>query len=144
MKYFIKSTLLLSLVFLSSITSHAVENGDDYEKTKMCIENFIKCELTRSDAVDHFNGQPFRIIMINLFDAIQEGDLLIVTGAVKCWVVDRYETLFIAVGVKQLMTYEKVYYYLVRKTDFTILTTELMNYPYKERCRWDRYWIDLK
>ncbi len=109
----------------------------------MCFENFIKCELTRTDAEDHFKGKAFKIIMINLFDAVYEGDILIATGAVKCWVQDRYETLFVAVGVKELMAFEKVYYYLIRRADFTILATELMNYPYKERCRWDRYWINF-
>ncbi len=144
MKYFIQTSIFLYFLSIFPIASHAIDNGDNYEKTKKCFENFATCELNRSDALDHFDGKPFKIIMINFFDAVQEGDLLIVTGAVKCWVDGKYENLFIAVGVRELMGYEKVYYYLVRKKDFITLATELMNYPYKERCRWDRYWIDIK
>lgn len=144
MNYFIRPALFLYLFFLFPIAVCAMENLDKYEKTKMSFENFIKCELTRTDAEDHFKGESFEIVMINMFDAVTEGDILIITGALKCWVTDRYETLFVAVGIKELMGYEKVYYYLTRRTNFTILATELMNYPYKERCKWDRYWIDLK
>lgn len=138
------SAMLAYLCFSLFIPSHAMADLDQYQETKMSFRNFITCEWTRSDPVDHFNGKPFKIVMINMFDAIHEGNILIVTGAVKSWVVDRYETLFVAVGVKELMDYEKVYYYLVRDSEFTILATELMNYPYNERCLWQRYWIDLK
>ncbi|SLM30039.1 conserved exported hypothetical protein [Desulfamplus magnetovallimortis] len=151
MKSFIKKVILLTVILsISNIMlsisniSNAMEMNDEYVKTKMCFENFIRCELTRTDAEDHFKGKSFKIIMINLFDALYEGDILIATGAVKCWVEDHFEILFIAVGVKELMGQEKVYYYLTRKNDFQILATELMNFPYKERCPWDRYWLNLK
>ncbi|MBF0230825.1 MAG: hypothetical protein HQK63_14750 [Desulfamplus sp.] len=116
---------------------------EDSEKTKQCYENFMKCELTRTDADDHFNGKPFKIIMINLFSVVREGDIVIITGAVNCWVVDKYEKLYVAVGVKKVLDNEQVSYYVVRKKDFSILATELMNYPYKERCQWRQYWLDL-
>lgn len=114
-----------------------------YEEIKMCFENFIRCELTRTDAHDYFNGKSFEISMINLFDAVQEGEMLIVTGAVKCTVDGQYITLYTAVGVKPLLGRDKVFYFLVKKNDFSILATELARYPYKERCPWSRYWVDL-
>lgn len=64
------------------------------------------------------------------------GDILIVTGAVDCFVQDKHVTLFVAVGVRTLMGREKVDFLVVRKEDFTILATELMGYPYKECCTW--------
>lgn len=133
---------ILSFWVISSAFSYEAEE-DMYEKRRMSYENFIKCELTRTDADDHFSGRPFKIVMINLFNIVREGDILIVTGAVNCWVVDKYETLFVALGVKKVLDYEKVSYYVARKKDFSIIATELMNYPYKERCQWTQYWLDL-
>lgn len=133
---------ILSFWVISSAFSYEAEE-DMYEKRRMSYENFIKCELTRTDADDHFSGRPFKIVMINLFNVVREGDILIVTGAVNCWVVDKYETLFVALGVKKVLDYEKVSYYVARKKDFSIIATELMNYPYKERCQWTQYWLDL-
>lgn len=115
----------------------------DYERTRMSFVNFVRCELTRTNAKNHFNGKPFEITMINLFDVIQEGELLILTGAVDCFVEKKHEILYVAVGVKTLMANEKVSYFVVRKEDFSILATELMKYPYKERCGWSQYWIDV-
>ncbi len=131
---------LLSFQAISYATS---SEDDSYERTRMCYENFMKCELTRTDADDHFSGNPFKIVMINLFSVVKEGDILIVSGAVNCWVVDKYETLFVTLGIKKVLDYEKVSYYVVRKRDFSIIATELMNYPYKERCQWAQYWLDL-
>lgn len=133
---------ILSFWVISSAFSYEAEE-DMYEKRRMSYENFIKCELTRTDADDHFSGRPFKIVMINLFNVVREGDILILTGAVNCWVVDKYETLFVALGVKKVLDYEKVSYYVARKKDFSIIATELMNYPYKERCQWTQYWLDL-
>ena len=115
----------------------------EYERTRMCFANFIRCELTRTNAIDRFMGKPFEITMINLFDAVHEGDLLIAAGAVDCFVEKKYERLYVAVGVKSLMGREKVSYFVVRTKDFAILATELMKYPYKERCGWTQYWIDI-
>ena len=130
---------LLSFWVIPALSSEE----DGYEKTRMSYENFIKCELSRTDADDHFDGKPFKIVMINLFNVVREGDILIFTGAVNCWVVDKYETLFLALGVKKVLDYEKVSYYTVRKKDFSIIATELMNYPYKERCQWTQYWLNI-
>ena len=119
-------------------------NETDYRGTNMRFSNFLRCELTRVDAPDYFNGQPFKITEINMFDVKNEGDLKIITGTVKCWVVNRFETLFAAVGVKQLLGHEKVYYLLIKKHDFSVLATQLEKYPYKERCAWLRYSMDVR
>ncbi len=144
------------MIFSRRITSFAVlyifmmsavsgVNGADgrFSQHFNCFKNFINCEFTRSDAVDYFKGEPHKIVMINFFDAVNEGDILIVTGAVKFWVKDRHETLFVALGIKTLFGHDKVSYFVARKTDFSIMATELINYPYKERCAWSQYWIDL-
>ena len=133
---------VLYIFMMTSATG--VDGADgDFSEHFNCFKNFINCEFTRSDAVDYFKGEPCKIVMINFFDAVNEGDILIITGAVKFWVKDRYETLFVALGVKNLFGYDKVSYFLARKTDFSIIATELINYPYKERCPWSQYWIDL-
>ena len=146
MKYFLQAILLFSLSFISlpSFALSDIESSDEYERLKNSFSNFITCELTRSDPVDYFNGKQYKVIVVNLFDAVDEGDIRIVSGSVKCWVENKYEMMYIAVGLKKLMGKEKVYYFVARHSDFEILATELMNYPYKERCQWDRYWIDLK
>lgn len=147
MKYLSIIFVLLSntLLFLpSSYAMSDIESGDAYERIKSSFNNFVTCELSRSDKVDHFDGKPYKVIVVNLYDAVYEGDILIVTGSVKCWVEGQFKMLYLAVGLKKLLGKEKVYYFAVRKTDFDILATELMNYPYKERCQWERYWIDLK
>ncbi|MBF0412681.1 MAG: hypothetical protein HQK70_08215 [Desulfamplus sp.] len=138
--------LLCCLTILSFwVISPALSFDEEqmYEKTRVCYENFIKCELTRTDADEHFDGKPFKIVMINLFSVVREGDLLIVTGAVNCWVVDKHEKLFVALGIRKVLDHEQVSYYVVRKKDFSTTATELMNYPYKERCEWRQYWLDL-
>ncbi len=145
-KYFLQAGLFLSLSLrLSPLFALSdIESSDEYERIKNSFRNFITCELTRSDPVDYFNGKLYKVIVVNLFDAVDEGDIRIVSGSVKCWVENRYEMMYLAVGLKKLMGKEKVYYFVARNSDFEILATELMNYPYKERCQWDRYWIDLK
>ncbi|MEA2059452.1 MAG: hypothetical protein U9P10_02800 [Thermodesulfobacteriota bacterium] len=140
-KFFLVLLIMAGLTGLFSGSGRCGQAG--YEEIKMCFHNFIRCELTRTDAQDYFNGKSFEINMINLFDAVQEGDMLIATGAVKCAVDDQYVTLYTAVGVKPLLGSDKVFYFLVRKNDFSILATELARYPYKERCPWSRYWVDL-
>ncbi len=125
-------------------TGTVLSNETDYKGISMKFKNFLQCELTRVDAPDYFNGKPFKITAINMFDVKNEGDLTIVTGMVKCWVVNRFETLFAAVGVKQLLGHEKVYYLLIKKQDFSILATQLGKYPYKERCAWSRYSMDVR
>ncbi|MBF0211182.1 MAG: hypothetical protein HQK68_09885 [Desulfamplus sp.] len=142
--YKLLKVLCCCLTLLSFWSIPALSDEEDgYEKIKMCYENFMKCELTRTDADDHFDGKPFKIVMINLFSVVREGDILIFTGAVNCWVVDKHEMLFVALGVKKVLDYEKVSYYVVRKENFSIIATELMNYPYKERCQWTQYWLNL-
>lgn len=104
--------------------------------------NFIRCELTRTSALDLFEGKPFKITMIDLFDVQEESGLKIVTGAVQCFVGQKHKTLYAAVGVKPVMEKEQVLYFSIRKKDFSILATELIRFPYKERCGWGQYWID--
>lgn len=114
----------------------------DFRKEEMSFKNFITCELTRTDAFDHFSGKPFKISMIDLFDVWMESDIKIVTGAVQCFVEDHYRTLYAAVGIVKTLDKEQVAYYTIRTKDFSLLATELMRYPYKERCDWLEYWID--
>ena len=109
----------------------------------MGFKNFITCELTRAGAVDYFKGKNFKITMVDLFALQRESDMVIITGAVRCVVEDSFQLLYVAVGVEAIMDKEQVTYYTVRKDDFSILATELMQFPYKERCPWSRYWVDL-
>ena len=133
---------LIVVLFVLGTCSSGFADEQAYRGATLRFENFIRCELTRTGAEDYFGGKPFQINMVNLFDIRREGDIKIFTGAFKCWVEDRYHTRYAAVGVEELYGKEKVSYFVVRKEDFSILATELMNYPYKERCSWSRYWID--
>ncbi|ACN15067.1 hypothetical protein HRM2_19660 [Desulforapulum autotrophicum HRM2] len=135
--------IVMAMVVVFMASSLWAAEISEYERTRMCFTNFIRCELTRTGAVSPFNGKPFEITMINLFDAVHEGDLLIVTGAVDCFVDNKHEHLYTAVGIRKLMGQEKVGFFVVKKQDFTILAPELMRYPYKERCDWTQYWIDI-
>ena len=134
------TAFLLMVVF-----SDAEMFADEFEfaTVEKRFQNFVRCELTRTDATNHFNGQPFSITMIDLFDIQPESDLKIITGAVQCFVDRTYHTLYLAVGVKSILDKPQVLYYTIRKKDFSILATELIKYPYKERCKWSEYWIDI-
>ena len=114
-----------------------------FYKYEAAFKNFITCELTRTDAVNHFKGKSFSITMINLHNIQPESGIAILTGAVQCAVDGGYKTLYPAVGVRKLAGKDVVSYYMIRHKDFKILATELIRYPYKERCPWTRYWIDL-
>ena len=133
------AVLLMQLVLVSST---AFADASDFAELEMSFKNFVKCELTRTDATNHFKGKPFTITMVDMFDIQNESGLKIITGAVQCFVVKRHITLYIAVGIKEIMETETVNYYTIRKKNFSILATELMKYPYKERCPWTQYWID--
>nr|NJM01337.1 hypothetical protein [Desulfobacula sp.] len=126
---------------LLSWNSYAEES--EYNAMEMRFKNFITCELTRTDATNHFKGKPFTITMIDLFDIQFESDIQIVTGAVQCFVDDQYITLYAAVGITKTLEKEQVSYYTIRDQDFTILATELIRFPYKERCKWTQYWVDI-
>ena len=117
--------------------------GDEFEGYKAAFKNFVTCELTRTDAEDHFKGLPFKITMVSLHSVTRESGLTILTGAVQCQVKDRYETLYPAVGVERVVDKDQVTYYTIRRKRFSILATELFKYPYTERCPWSRYWINL-
>lgn len=140
-KTIIKGFILSALILALFNTCHAEES--DYEKTRMSFTNFVRCELTRTNAPNFFNGKPFEITMVNMYDVKQEGDIQIITGAIDCFVEKKHEPLYLALGVKTLMGQEKVSFFVVKKDDFSILATELMKYPYKERCAWSQYWIDI-
>jgi hypothetical protein len=116
---------------------------DNFTKYSAAFKNFITCELTRTDAVDHFKKQPFKITMVKLHSVARESDLTILTGAVQCHVKDQYITLYTAVGVEKVVDKDQVTYFTIRKKQFSILASELYKYPYTERCPWSRYWIDL-
>jgi hypothetical protein len=136
--YFVASVVLVLFSFGVSFSEES-----DYERTRMSFSNFVRCELTRTNAINYFNGKSFEITMVNMYDAKKEGDILIVTGAIDCFVEKKHVLLYTAVGVKTLISHEKISYFVVRKHDFSILATELMHYPYKERCAWSQYWIDI-
>ena len=103
----------------------------------------MTCELTRTDAIDHFKGTPFTITMIRLHGIAQESGMRILTGAVQCAVKDKNQTLYSAIGVERVAGKEKVSYYTIRNQDFSILASELIRFPYQDRCTWSRYWVDL-
>lgn len=141
----IKKGLIILCASIVVLSFNVISTADefDYGEVEMSFKNFIRCELTRTDAQNHFGGKPFKITMIDLFDVKRESDLKIVTGAIECFVVDRHLTLYAAVGLKNIMETQQVLYYTIRDRDFHILATELIKYPYKERCKWSRYWIDI-
>jgi len=140
-----KKIRILSFIFIIIIFQSKFSAADefDFNKIEMSFKNFIKCELTRTDATSHFQDKPFKITMIDLFDIQQESDLKIITGAVECFVLDKHLTLYTAVGLKTIMGKEQVVYYTIRDRDFSILATQLIKFPYKERCKWSQYWIDI-
>ncbi len=114
----------------------------DYPEYDAGFRHFITCELTRTDAVDHFKGAPFTISMIRLHTIKRESGIQILIGAVKCSVGDEYRTLYAALGVESVADKETVAYYTIRKQPFSILASELYRFPYMERCPWNRYWVD--
>ncbi len=133
--------VLFSSIFFSNHNLSA--NEFEFSMMEKRFKNFVSCELTRTEAINHFGGQPFKITMIDLFDIQSESDLKIVTGAIKCFVNKTSKTLYVAVGTKTILEKEQVVYYTIRENDFSILATELIKFPYKERCKWSAYWVDI-
>ncbi len=131
--------LFMVLLYTESLWA----SGDAFTKYEASFKNFLTCELTRTGAVNHFKGSPFKITMIDVFEIQKESDMVIITGAVRCAIEGRYQVLYVALGVETIMGKEQVTYYTIRPKDFTILATELMRFPYKERCPWSRYWVDI-
>jgi hypothetical protein len=134
---------LIVLLLTALLFSEAAASGDDFERYKASFKNFVTCELTRTDATDHFKGAPFTITMVSLHSVTRESGLTILKGAVKCHVKDRYVTLYPAIGVETVVDKKQVTYYTIRREDFSILASELFRFPYNERCPWTRYWINL-
>ena len=134
-----------ALVCAAAFLSASGASADDFEFSRMdnSFKNFIRCELTRTSAPNPFKGKPFEITMIDLFDIQEESDLKIITGAVQCFVENRHRILYAAVGLKKVLGKQQVVCLTIRHKDFSILATELLRYPYKERCQWSEYWIDL-
>ena len=138
------------LAFIAIISSlffaqgKAVCGEADFKKISDTFANFMTCELTRIDAPDYLDKKPFKITSITVFDVQTEGDLLIVTGVVKCWVEKRYQDLYAAVGIKKVVGHDRVVHLTVRKTDFSILASGLAKFSYKSRCDWNRYRVDLE
>ncbi|MCF6247420.1 MAG: hypothetical protein L3J69_08675 [Desulfobacula sp.] len=138
-----KNIYLLIFCFIVLFNSHLFADEFEFSIFEKQFENFVRCELTRTDAFNHFNGEPFKITMIDVFDIQSESDLKIVTGAVQCFVGKTSKKLYVAVGLKTILEKEQVVYYTIRKNDFSILATELLKFPYKERCKWSEYWVDI-
>ncbi len=134
--------IFLMIITLFWVSGSVFAEDAAFEELRMRLNNFVQCEMTRTTATDYFGGKPFAITMINLFDSKREGGMLIVSGAVQCWIEDHHKTLHFALGVMELEGHDKVSYFVIRKKNFSILATELMRFPYKERCPWSQYWID--
>jgi hypothetical protein len=132
-------TAIFIILLTVPITGHAADQG--FYELEAGFKNFIQCELTRTDAEKHFKEKDFTVIMVNLFNVTREMDLTILTGAVKCDVQGLYHTLYVAMGIRDLKGKKVVSFFTIRHKDFRILATELIRYPYKERCPWARYWI---
>lgn len=132
-------------ISLAVLLVGASAKAEEFEFNQMnnSFKNFIRCELTRTSAVNPFKGKAFEITMIDLFDIQEESDLKIVTGAVQCFVDKKHQRLYVAVGLKEILGKTQVVCFTMRHNDFSILATELMRYPYKERCPWSEYWVDL-
>ena len=138
-----RSRLLISILILFALSGTVSAADTEYNRYAAGFRNFVTCELTRTDAVDHFNGKEFSVTMVNLHEVQQESGMMILMGAVQCFVDGGYKTLYAAAGLTRVQGSEKVSYYTIRKTPFSILASELNRYPYMERCPWTRYWIDL-
>lgn len=138
----VMTILLTGAFFLHASDSTCSEA--DFKKISDCFANFITCEFTRNDSPGYFEGKPFKITSTTVFDAVTEGDLLIVTGTVTCWVEKQHQILYAVVGVQKVAGYDRVTCLVVRNTDFAILASSLAGYPYKARCGWDRYRVDLE
>lgn len=138
-----KLTKIYGVIFIFFLTVPVTGRGADmqFEDLKARFKNFVQCELTRTDAQNPFKGKAFNVAMVNLFNVTTELDITILTGAVKCDVQGKYQTLYVALGVRELKGKKVVSYFTIRHKDFRILATELIRYPYKERCPWARYWI---
>jgi len=138
-----KITKICNVIFIIFLTvpinGHTADQN--FYELEAGFRNFIQCELTRADAEKHFKEKNFTVIMVNLFNITREMDLTILTGAVKCDVQGQHRTLYVAMGLRDLKGKNVVSYFTIRHKDFRILTTELIRYPYKERCPWARYWI---
>jgi len=137
--YFLLICLLTGFLLIIPGSLFAQNEFTNYERS---FKNFLTCEFTRTGAINHFKGKAFKITMIDVFEIQREGDLVIITGAVRCVVGDNFQVLYVALGVEKILDKEQVTYYTVRKNDFSILATELIQFPYKERCPWSRYWVD--
>jgi len=131
--------ILIGLFLVSP--AYLLADSDEFTRYEMSFKNFLTCELTRTGAKDHFKGKTFKITMIDLFDIQRESGMVIITGTVGCVVGDSYKILYAAVGVETILNKEQVTCYTIRKNDFSILATELIKFPYKERCPWSRYWM---
>lgn len=135
--------LVLTIVFFIVSGAGFARGAEDFSGYEMGFTNFITCELTRMGPDSYFKGKSVEITMIDVYMVRNESDLVIITGAVQCFVEDTAKTLYAALGVKTVMDREKVMYFTTRPRDFSILATELMRYPYKERCGWSRYRLDI-
>ncbi len=146
MKFFkrLNALVLLSGLLLAAfLVPPSLSFGEtDFIREEARFRNFVTCELTRNGALSYFDEQPFTITMVDLFAVARELDLTVLTGAAQCSVNGVDKTLYLAVGVRQVEDSNQVQYFVVRHRDFRILGTELMRYPYKQKCGWQQYWVD--
>lgn len=139
-----KIAKICSVILILLLTVPGAGRGADREfyELEAGFKNFIQCELTRTDAERYFKEKTFAVTMVKLFNVTRELDITILTGTVKCDVQGQYRTLYVALGLVDLKGKKVVSYLTIRHKDFRILATELIRYPYKERCPWARYWIN--
>lgn len=144
----IKQIILLFWVCMAlAVPGPVTASGDEFARLEAGFKNFLTCELTRTQAPDLYRdllkGQPAKVTMVNLHSVQQELGITILTGAVQCFAGAKYYTLYAVVGIQTLEDKEAVSYFTLRKEKFSILATELIRFPYMERCPWTRYWIKL-
>jgi len=138
-----KRTKICGVILILFLTVAGTGQAEqDFYELRAGFKNFIQCELTRTDAEKHFKGKNFTVAMVNFFNVTKELDITILTGTVKCDVQGQYRTLYVAMGLRDLKGKKVVSYFTIRHKDFRVLATELIRYPYKERCPWAQYWVN--
>lgn len=132
---------LLSVFYITPVFVHAGEFG----KVNDSFDNFIKCELKTSLMDKYFGGEPYEIEYIRLYTVNVEGDITVLTGAVKCTISEKNSVsekkivLYLAAGLIELLGNKEISYFYSSKVDFRILATGVMKFPYKGDCKWQEF-----
>ena len=136
----LRSTVFLVLTLAAVLPGTAALAGDvEFREIQHCFRNFMDCEMHRTDSNVYFEGKSFEIVDSHVADARQEGDLLVVTGTVTCWVEKKPRVLFAVLGIRTIMGHRQVGFVVIRDQDFSIPASELLQSPYKRECPWIRF-----